>query len=166
MMAVGPGHLAGARRGVDLMQKQTGITLIELMVVMVIMGILAAVAVPSYRAYVVRAQRSDAKEALLRLATAQEKFYLQNNRYAIDDERDDAPPAGLGIGTSERGWYTLEITEPTDVDDATDGFAVSATAASGGQQFNDTDCREFQIDDRGVRTAINADGDDTTTTCW
>jgi len=145
---------------------QTGVTLVELMIVLIVIAILAAVAIPSYREYVLRSQRSDAKEAVLRLATAQEKFYLQNNRYAIDDERDDAPPAGLGIDDSERGWYTLAVVEPTDVDDATDGFIVRATAPAGSQQFNDTDCRTFQVDDRGVRTATDAGGDDNTAGCW
>ncbi len=124
-------------------KNQTGVTLIELVVVIVIIGILAAIAIPSYRQYVIRSQRSDAKEAILRLATAQEKFYLQNNRYAIDDERDDAPPAGLGIDNSERGWYTLAVVEPTDVDDATDGFTVRATAPAGSRQFTDTDVPHF-----------------------
>jgi type IV pilus assembly protein PilE len=166
MTRYGPGQLAGPVRGEKLMHKQAGFTLIELIVAMVVMAILAAVAVPSYRAYVTRAQRSDAKAALLRLVTAQEKFYLQNNRYAIDGERDDAPPAGLGVDTSERGWYTLAITQPTDVDLATEGFTVTATAAAGGQQINDTDCREFQVDDRGVRTASDADDEDSTDQCW
>lgn len=146
--------------------EQTGVTLIELIIVIIVIGILAAVAIPSYRQYVVRSQRSDAKEAILRLATAQEKFYLQNNRYAIDDERDDDPPAGLGIGTSERGWYTLAVVTPTDVTDATDGFVVRATAPAGSRQFTDTECRTFQVDDRGVRTATNAAGEVSTAACW
>ena len=62
--------------------RQQGMTLIELVVVMVIVGILAAVAIPSYRSYVIRSQRSDAKDALLALATQQEKHYLQCNNYA------------------------------------------------------------------------------------
>ena len=65
-----------------LTSRQQGMTLIELVVVMVIVGILAAVAIPSYRSYVIRSQRSDAKDALLALATQQEKHYLQCNNYA------------------------------------------------------------------------------------
>jgi len=62
--------------------RQRGVTLIELVVVMIIVGILTAIAVPSYRSYVLRSQRSDAKDALLALATQQEKHYLQCNTYA------------------------------------------------------------------------------------
>ena len=84
-----------------------GVTLIELLIVIVVIGILAAIAVPSYRNYVLRAQRTDAMSALLRVAAAQEKFYLQNNTYADDDALADDPPAGLGISSTENGWYDL-----------------------------------------------------------
>ena len=48
------------------MHRQQGVTLIELVVVMIIVGILTAIAVPSYRNYVLRSQRSDAKDAVSR----------------------------------------------------------------------------------------------------
>jgi len=62
-------------------RNQTGVTLLELMTVVLVIGILSAIAIPSYRQYTMRAQRSDATAALLRIASAQEKFYLQNNTY-------------------------------------------------------------------------------------
>jgi len=71
--------------------RQRGMTLMEIIVVVVIVGLLAAIAVPSYRQYVIRTQRTDATVALLRLATAQEKFYLQNNTYADNALLDDDP---------------------------------------------------------------------------
>ena len=46
-----------------------------------IIAILASVAVPTYRRYLIRSQRSEAKIALLQLQTAQEKFYMQNNSF-------------------------------------------------------------------------------------
>lgn len=142
-------------------QQQRGLTLIELVIVTVIVGILAAIAVPSYHRYVMRSQRTDAKEALLRLATAQEKFYLQNNRYADNDERDDAPPAGLGIDGSEHGWYTLSV----DAADAI-GFTISATAVSSGPQAEDSACQTFTTNNLGLRTSTDSGGTDSTATCW
>ena len=59
-----------------------GFTLIELMVVVLVAAILAGFAVPSYQNYVLRSGRTDATVALLKLAAAQEKFYLQNGVYA------------------------------------------------------------------------------------
>jgi type IV pilus assembly protein PilE len=132
-----------------------GVTLIELMIVIVVIGILASIAVPSYRNYVTRAQRTDAMSALLRVAAAQEKFYLQNNTYASTALLDDAPPAGLGINGTENGWYTLAITGA----DLTRAFTVTATPVGGGAQATDTHCASFSLTSAGAKSATNSD-------CW
>ena len=72
-----------------------GFTLIELMITLAISGILMTLAVVSYERYVRRAGRVDATSALLRIASAQEKFYAQNGQYT--DDLESAPPDGLGI---------------------------------------------------------------------
>ncbi|MGH8243711.1 MAG: type IV pilin protein, partial [Steroidobacteraceae bacterium] len=143
------------------MSKQRGVTLIELVVVIMIIGIIAAVAVPSYRNYVIRSQRADAKDALLALATQQEKFYLQCNSYA--DDIAAAPDCGAlelqGSDTSENGWYALAIDDAaTDAD----SFVVTATAINGENQWQDTACRTFRVTDRGDRTARDSGGADNT----
>ncbi len=156
------GHCAG-RRNVIFRDKQRGVTLIELVVVIMIIGVLAAVAVPSYRNYVIRSQRADAKDALLALASQQEKYYLQCNAYA--DTIANAPSCAdgelQGATASENGWYDLSIIAA----DAT-GFTIEAEAAAGENQFQDTDCRTFRVTDRGIRTAANAGGTDNTEECW
>jgi type IV pilus assembly protein PilE len=148
---------------VNTKHKQRGVTLIELVVVIMIVGILAAVAVPSYRNYVVRSQRADAKDALLALASQQEKYYLQCNAYA--DTIANAPSCDdgelQGADASENGWYDLTIVAA----DAT-GFTLEAEAAAGENQFQDTDCRTFRVTDRGVRTAQDSGGGDNTEECW
>ncbi len=128
-----------------------GITLIELVVVVAIVALLATIAVPSYRQFLLRSHRAEATVALLALAAAQEKFYLQNNTYT--DELTDAPPDGLGLrAATENGFYTIEI------DDAdADSFTATATAAGG--QTDDTHCTEFSIDQTGAKTATSND-------CW
>lgn len=129
-----------------------GVTLIELMIVIVVVAILASIAIPSYRQYVLRSHRTEAKTALMNLAAAQEKFYLQNNTYT--DELTDAPPDGLGIpSTTENGNYTIAITAGSDA------TAFSATATATGGQAQDTRCASFTINQAGVKTATNAD-------CW
>jgi len=136
---------------------QRGVTLIELMVVMVVIAILAAVAVPAYRNYTMRANRTDATVALLRLAAAQEKFYMQNNTYTANLAA--APPLGLGIPNTEANLYQLAVANA----DA-NGFTATATALAG--QLDDTDCRSFSIDQQGTKTAATAGGADNSAECW
>jgi len=145
--------------------RQCGMTLIELVVVVMIVGILAAVAIPSYRNYVIRSQRSDAKDALLALATQQEKHYLQCNRYADDiaAATDCAADELQGAATSKNGWYDLDTDQAAD---ATLGFTATATAIAGENQFQDTACRMFTVDQAGVRTAEDDGGTDNTEECW
>jgi type IV pilus assembly protein PilE len=73
--------------------RNRGVTLVELLMVIVIIAILSSIAVPTYRSYVLRAQRTEATATLLRVQAAQEKFFAQNNIYAADLAA--APPAGL-----------------------------------------------------------------------
>jgi type IV pilus assembly protein PilE len=142
--------------------RQTGVTLLELMTVVMIIGVLASVAIPSYRSYLIRAQRTDATEALLRVAAAQEKYYLQNNRYATQAQMGLGPPAGLGIQGTERGYYTLALASV----DTTLDFAVTATPAAAGPQANDNTCTSFTINQQGTRGAKNSANASNTETCW
>lgn len=121
-----------------------GFTLIELLICLVLAGLIAAVALPSWRALMLRAQRVDATTALYALATAQERYRLVHGRYA--DEAAPAPPVGLGLGQSERGWYELRIVHA----DAT-RFTATARAAAGSRQAADATCRILSIDETGAR---------------
>src|ERR1700754_1788282 len=62
--------------------KVRGFSLIELVIVLLIIAILAAIAIPSYRQYVIRANRVDAQRSLMDLAARQERFFYSNNAYA------------------------------------------------------------------------------------
>jgi len=147
-------------------RKSAGVTLLELMIVIVIVAVLASIAIPSYRNYVIRAQRTDATSGLLRLATQQEKFYLQNNRYAANAELAIAPPNGLGVAGTENGWYALSIDAPSAACPLVSCFVARAAPAAGSPQAVDADCQGFAVNERGVRTATNSGGVDNTATCW
>jgi len=138
------------------------------MIVLVIMAILTSASVAGYRQYVRRANRVDATTALLRLSAAEERFYLQNNRYATTaDELADPPPAGLGLGSTEHGLYDLSV-EPA-ADGAVVGYIATATARPGRSQRDDANCASFSIDQSGQRTASNSDGisnGEISGTCW
>jgi type IV pilus assembly protein PilE len=141
--------------------RQAGVTLLELMTVVVVVAILTVIAVPSYRQYSIRAQRTEAKNALLRLATNQERFYLQNRTYSSVVDGSNAFPKS---DTSENGVYAITV--------ATNGgwaqdYTATATPVPGGgtngvDQSGDMDCTSFSIDSAGVKSAMGAFPD----RCW
>lgn len=141
-----------------------GFSLIEVMVVIIIIAIMASIGIPSYRQYMMRAQRADATGTLMRMASAQEKFYLQNNRYAGAAEMGPAPPAGLGIPTTEHGYYTLAVA-PAAAGLAA-GYTATATVPGGSPQQSDTDCVSFTVNEQGVRTSMDNGGMDSSAECW
>lgn len=145
--------------------RAAGFTLIEMMITLLVIAIISAIAFPSYRSYVLRSQRTDATTALLRLAAAQEKFYLQNNTYASNSLLDDAPPDGLGTDGTEHGWYTLAIEAASDDCPLNACWAATATPKAGGPQAGDKDCTVFTLNSMGVKGAKKGDADNTEK-CW
>lgn len=147
-----------------MQHRQLGITLIELLTVIIVIAILASVAVPSYRNYLIRTQRTEARTALLQLQAAQEKFYLDNNRYT--DNVSDPRPEGLGLsGVTETGKYRIRI----ELDAGGQRYTAVAEPAPGGGQEDDTDCGTLTVTDTGVRgIRLNeVDGDDAAAAeCW
>lgn len=139
-------------------RRQRGVTLLELMIVVVVIGTLATVAIPAYRGYSTRAQRTEAKSALLEIAANQERFYLQNNTYT-----NDFDALGFPGGVSRNGVYTLDFTVAPD----TIGYTVRAQPTAGGggngvDQSNDTECTAFTLNQSGVHTATP----DPSGRCW
>lgn len=138
---------------------ERGVTLIELMVVIVVLAILSSISVSSYRRYMLRSNRTDATATLLRIQVAQEKFFLQNNRYAESTELTTAPPAGLGMGLgtgglTTNGFYLVTLDSP----DATH-YTATATATAG-QTADSADCQVFTINEQGQRSPAESTG------CW
>ena len=137
--------------------RMRGMTLIELMVVLAIVAILSTLAVGSYRRYVMRANRTDATSALLRIQVAQEKYFLQNNTYTTDVT--DPSPTGLGVASpTPNGFYNITVTPGLTGSIAT---SFSATAAATSTQTQDTSCQTLTIDDQGLRNSAPS-----TTECW
>ncbi len=133
-------------------RRMRGMTLIELMTVIVIVAVLGTIAVSSYRSYLVRTNRTEARMSLLRIQAAQEKFFLQNNRYALNAELSNPPPTGLGIaGTTPSGFYTIAL-----VDDASGTRYVAQATAAAGQLQDIEACRTLTINESGARTPSDA----------
>ena len=136
---------------------ERGVTLIELLTVIVVLGILASIAVPSYRNYLIRAQRTEATTALLQLQAAQEKFYLQNNAYT--DQVAAAPPAGLGLmATTERGFYNIAVA----LGAGNQTYTATALPVAGAGQSDDSRAPAF---DHGYRLSSST-GPGGRDLCW
>ena len=136
--------------------RNRGVTLIELMIVIVIVAILGSIGVSSYRNYLLRTNRTEAKMALLRVQAAQEKFFLQQRRYANNAELGTDPPLGLGVQpATPSGYYAIAL------DVIADGNRYTARAtAAGGQTQDIAACQTFTINERGQRSPDDASG------CW
>ncbi len=133
-------------------------TLLELMAVVTVVGILGMIAIPSYRQYMTRAQRTEAKTALLRLQTNQERYYLANRTYGTVAQLVAANLLDAG-GLTERGTYTITI----DGADAA-GYTATATPTVGADinMTNDDQCTTFTLNAQGVRAATGS----AAATCW
>lgn len=137
--------------------RQLGFTLIELMIVVAIVAILAAIAYPSYKDYVYKSRRAEAKAALMDRAARQEQYLQNYKQYAAVIADLNAPT------TTEGGWYTLSVSD-TDLDPSgTAVIAYTLTATPNGDQGNDTKCSALTLTSRGVKGIT---GSSTVSKCW
>lgn len=129
----------------QIRKNMRGVTLLELMVVVVIVGILTAIAFPNYRDFVTRAKRAEAKAALLKIATNQEKFYLQNQRFSnnLSELGFSGPPY-----KSETGAYDLAVAP-----NPTLAVNFTATATYNVADAEQSKCGTFRIDGGGTKTS-------------
>jgi type IV pilus assembly protein PilE len=131
--------------------RQTGITLLELMIVVTIVGILAAIAYPNYRAYAVRSTRTEAKVALQQGAQALEKCFT---RYMSYVDLNCPSDAALNRTTAD-GHYIVSVNRTANT------FTLTAAPTAG--QVGDTECGSFRLDEVGRQTIT---GSGVATTCW
>ena len=100
------------------MNNKKGFTLIELLVVVLILGILAAMAMPQYFKAVERSRMTEAVTLLANIADAQQRKYMQVNKYTTAFTGLDVAPKGASGST----FYTKG--------QGKNGFAISLAGTS------------------------------------
>jgi type IV pilus assembly protein PilE len=152
-------------------QGEQGFTLVELLIAMVIASILAAIAIPSYSSYIQKSRRTDAKSALLNLASLEERYFSTNNTYT------NAPGnLGYAAGTVtpfpvSNGYYNITAiipvaaVAPANATSAGTPASYTITATAIGTQANDAACASFTISSSGQQTATGTDPN-ASVDCW
>ena len=121
---------------------------------MAIIGILAAVALPSYRAYVERGQRANAKTVLLEAAQFMERYRSSNFNYVDSSNNPPALPARLQVSPAERAKrYDVAIS-------AADATSFTLTATPSG--WTDSVCGNLTLTNLGVKGQTVGDA----AACW
>jgi type IV pilus assembly protein PilE len=127
------------------MDRSKGFSLLELIIVVAIVAVLSSLAVASYRHYVFRARRADARQMLMNIAHGEERWYATYNRYT-----DDLGKFGYATAVSPGTNYEPLLT----VDD--DAQRYQAAALPIDNQAADA-CGTMTLDSTGKKTPDRAD---------
>jgi type IV pilus assembly protein PilE len=141
-----------------------GFSLIELLTAVMIVGILASIAIPTYTSQVRKSRRTDARTAVLDLASREERLFSTTNAYSNT-------PSDIGYGASGAtfpmaigsGYYNVSVTVAAG---PPAGFSVTATPVTGKGQDKDTQCASFTVDEAGRQTSKDSSSNDSSSTCW
>ncbi len=144
------------------MRQLNGFSLIEQLVAITIFAILTVVAVPSYKHFMLRSVRADARATLYFLAQAEERYFTTNNTYLCFN--------ATGCATTPTGWknfsgnsyatrtYNVGVAPGTGTttclgQTATISIANSyvITATPYTTNFTDTECGNLTLDNCGNR---------------
>ena len=129
-----------------------GFTLIEMMIVLVVIAVLAAIALPSYRRYMARGHRAEAKAALLQVVQWMERANTANAEYPTGQ------PTQIMLQALKPPHYTLSLQ-----DSSSSGFTVIATRAD--VMLGDA-CGDLTLTHTGLRGAQDYSVGNVAKECW
>ncbi len=143
---------------------------------MVIVAILATIAMPSYRSYILRANRTVAKSAVAEVVSRQASYQAETKRYALKfsklgwsqddtlylDREGNLRETNVGdtiYAVTLKGGATSSTCPASGSPTAT-AFTVVATPI--GSQVDDTTCGAMCLSSVGIKAAAGTDASD----CW
>jgi type IV pilus assembly protein PilE len=148
--------------------RPAGFTLVELMIVIVIGSILMTIAIPAYQSQIRKSRRTEARTAVLDLASKEERWLSTNNAYTNDafslGYAAAAGTAWTAVPAIGGGYYKVKAEvfgNPATT------YLITATAT--GIQTADTQCATFTVTQLGQQAATDSGGATSTainTTCW
>ena len=127
------------------MEESKGFSLVELMIVVAVVAILVALALPSYTAYVRKANRGEAQQLLLNWANNQEIWRANDSDYATTAE--------IPVPTHTKYDFTLPVRTATT-------YTLTATASTTDQlkdKERGTTCSPLTLNQANAKTPAD---------CW
>ena len=146
------------RKWQTLRKRSKGFTLIELMIVVAIIAILAAIAIPQYKRFQAKAKAAEAKTNLGAIATAEESYHAEHDKYIACAKTPGSAPTGkvnfnqgnignfndIGFEPAGKVRYAYEVTSG----DANNKF--SANAVSGVPELQSAGLDKFHMNENRV----------------
>lgn len=160
------------RRDSRVSREPRGFTLMELMITLAIAAILASIAIPAYNSYILKSHRTEAKSALLDMASMEERYFTTTSSYSTtpSDLGYSAWPIVVGSGYYQITQANLTVTPataPSALNPAGTpaSFQIIATPVPGNIQNQDTACTSFIVFSNGTKSATGTDPN-ASTDCW
>ncbi len=140
----------------QVVSKQQGFTLIELMIVVAIIGILAAVAIPAFMDYMKKSKKTEASLQLNKISKNSKTYYITNSTFVTTNGAIQPGAAGAACSGPNKkfavnaagwldnaGWQALDfqIDEPNLFSYTYTGGSTVATAMA----IGDLDCDTTKI---------------------
>ena len=158
------------RRDSRASRESRGFTLMELMITLAIAAILASIAIPAYNSYILKSHRTEAKSALLDMASMEERYFSTQNSYS--QLTTDLGYSGNWPVVVGNGYYEIQMpavnpaTAPSGVNPAGTpaSFTLTAVPVPGNMQNEDTACTQFNVLSNGTKTAVGSPT--ANTDCW
>ena len=148
----------------QVLPKQRGVTLIELMIVVVILALVAGFAYPSYMNYVVDTKRTAAASMLLQVADRQQQFFMDNKRFTnnlTDLGFANNPLVIADDGRTMASAADADSTYSVALSNVTATTYTITAAPLNGQAARDADCGSLTLN-QALTKGSSGGGSD----CW